>query len=145
VRRLPGALKVIVREVEPVALVVGARGLTAVDQDGKLLPFEPERSALDVPVLADGDPAVVGLLARIRAVDPVLFQDITTARAAARHDAVLEFGTRRVVLARDAGPDVIESVALVAQDLAARGRAYAELDARYAGQIIVRRRPSGGA
>ena len=145
VRRLPGALKVIVREVEPVALVVGARGLTAVDQDGKLLPFEPERSALDVPVLAESDPAVVGLLARIRAVDPVLFQDITTARAVARRDAVLEFGTRRVVLARDAGPDVIESVALVAQDLAARGRPYAELDARYAGQIIVRRRASGGA
>ena len=144
VRRLPGALKVIVREVEPVALVVGARGLTAVDQDGKLLPFEPERSALDVPVLAESDPAVVGLLARIRAVDPVLFQDITTARAVARRDAVLEFGKRRVVLARDAGPDVIESVALVAQDLAARGRAYAELDARYAGQIIVRRRASGG-
>ncbi len=145
VRRLPGALKVIVREVEPVALVVGARGLTAVDQDGKLLPFEPERSALDVPVLAEADPAVVGLLARIRAVDPVLFQDITTARASARREAVLEFGSRRVVLARNAGPDVIESVALVAQDLAARGRPYAELDARYAGQIIVRRRASGGA
>jgi cell division septal protein FtsQ len=144
VRRLPAALKVIVREVEPVALVSGPRGLTAVDADGRLLPFEAERSALDVPVSADGDAQVVGLLARIRAVDPALFQDITTARAAARGDAVLEFGTRRVVLACDAGADVIESVALVAQDLAARGRAYAELDARYAGQIIVRRRASGG-
>ena len=144
VRRLPGALKVIVREVEPVALVSGPRGLTAVDQDGTLLPFEPERSALDLPIVADGDPAVVGLLARVRAVDPALFQDIGTARAAARHDAVLEIGKRRVVLARDAGPDVIESIALVAQDLAARGRAYAELDARYAGQIIVRRRATGG-
>ena len=144
VRRLPGALKVIVREVEPVALVAGPRGLMAVDQDAKPLPFEPERSALDLPVAADGDPLVVGLLARIRAVDPALFQDISTARAAARQDAVLEIGKRRVVLARDAGPDVIESVALVAQDLAARGRAYAELDARYAGQVIVRRRASGG-
>jgi hypothetical protein len=115
-----------------------------VDQDGKPLPFEPERSALDLPVAADGDPLVVGLLARIRAVDPALFQDISTARAMARQDAVLEIGKRRVVLARDAGPDVIESVALVAQDLAARGRAYAELDARFAGQIIVRRRATGG-
>jgi cell division septal protein FtsQ len=144
VRRLPAAFKVIVREVEPVALVAGARGLTAVDADGKALPFEPERSALDVPVSADGDADVVGLLARIRAVDPALFQEIATARAASRGEAVLEFGRRRVVLARDAGPDVIESVALVVQDLAARGRSYAELDARYAGQIIVRRRISGG-
>jgi cell division septal protein FtsQ len=142
VRRLPAALKVMVREVEPVALVPGARGLTAVDADGRTLPFEPERSGLDVPVAAEADAQVV---ARIRAVDPALFQDITTARAAARRDAVLELGKRRVLLARDAGPDVIESIALVAQDLAARGRPYAELDARYAGQIVVRRRAGGGA
>lgn len=145
VRRLPAALKVMVREVEPVALVPGPRGLMAVDADGRPLPFEPERSALDVPVAAEADAQVAGLLARIRAVDPSLFQDITTARAASRRDAVLELGKRRLLMARDAGPDVIESVALVTQDLAARGRSYAELDARFAGQIVVRRRAGGGA
>lgn len=145
VRRLPAALKVMVREVEPVALVPGPRGLMALDADGRTLPFEPERSGLDVPVVAEADSQVAGLLARIRAVDPSLFQDITTARGAARRDAVLELGKRRVLLSRDAGPDVIESIALVAQDLAARGRPYRELDARYAGQIIVRRRAGGGA
>jgi len=31
-------------------------------------------------------------------------------------------------------------VVLVAQDLAARGRSYVELDARFAGQVIVRRK-----
>lgn len=145
VRRLPAALKVIVREVEPVALVPGPRGLTAVDGDAVALPFEPERAALDLPVLAEADPQLVGLLARIRAVDPALFQDITAARALARRDAVLELNRRRLLLARDAGPDVIESVALVMQDLAVRGRSYAELDARYAGQVVVRRRAGGGA
>lgn len=140
VRRLPAALKVIVREVEPVALVPGARGLTAVDGEGRALPFEPARSALDLPVVAEADSQVIGLLARIRAVDPALFQDITGVRAAARREAVLELGKRRVLLGRDAGPDVIESIALVAQDLAARGRPYAELDARFAGQVVVRRR-----
>jgi cell division septal protein FtsQ len=142
-RRLPAALKVMVREVEPIALVPGARGLTAVDAEGRPLPFEPARSGLDLPVAAEADTQVVGLLARIRAVDPALFQDITTARTSARRDAVLELGTRRLLLARDAGPEVIESVVLVAQDLAARGRRYAELDARYAGQVVVRRRVSG--
>jgi hypothetical protein len=33
-------------------------------------------------------------------------------------------------------------VVLVAQDLAARERPYVELDARYAGQVVVRRRRS---
>jgi len=32
---------------------------------------------------------------------------------------------------------------LVAQDLAAKGRAYRELDARFAGQVVVRRQASG--
>lgn len=140
VRRLPAALKVIVREVDPVALVPGARGLTALDSDGHELPFEPERSGLDLPVVTEADSQVMGLLARIRAVDPALFQDITTARPVARRDAVLELGPRRVIMSRDAGPDVIESVALVAQDLKARGRSYGELDARFAGQVVVRRR-----
>jgi len=31
-------------------------------------------------------------------------------------------------------------VVLVAQDLAAKARPYAELDARFAGQVVVRRR-----
>ena len=55
-------------------------------------------------------------------------------------DVVLELGTRRVLLARDAGPEVIQAVVLVAQDLAAKARPYAELDARFAGQVVVRRR-----
>jgi hypothetical protein len=59
---------------------------------------------------------------------------------------LLEIGHRRVLVARDAGPEVIRAVVLVAQDLAARGRAYVELDARFAGQVVVRRRAtaSGG-
>jgi cell division septal protein FtsQ len=143
-RRLPGALKVIVREVEPVALVPGASGLVAVDQDGRALPFEPARSGLDLPVVAGADAEVVALLARVRAVDPALFQDIASAREWARRDAVLELaeGARRVLVARDAGPEVITAVVQVVQDLARRGRPYAELDARYAGQVVVRRKPS---
>jgi cell division protein FtsQ len=141
-RRLPGALKVMVRETEPVALVPGAQGLAAVDAEARVLPFEPARSGLDLPVTASADTALVALLARIRAVDPALFQEIASVKNYARRDAVLELGTRRVLVSRDAGPEVIEAVVQVAQDLALRGRAYAELDARYAGQVIVRRKPS---
>jgi len=147
VRRLPAALQVEVKEVEPAALVPGPRGagLVVVDAAGRPLPFDPARAGLDLPVAARVDSGIARVLALIQAVDPALFQTITSARGLARGDVLLEMGPRRVLLSRDAGPEVIRAVVLVAQDLAARGRPYVELDARYAGQVVVRRKPSAGA
>ncbi len=148
-RRPPGSLKVIVREIEPVALVMSGRGaLTPVDADGRPLPFD--LAGLDLPVVraSAGDSSVVGLLARVQAVDPALFQTIDAARRTetTRGDVLLELGggAHRVLLNRDAGPEVIEAVVLVARDLAAKARPYRELDARFAGQVVVRRRVSVG-
>ncbi|MGH7614100.1 MAG: cell division protein FtsQ/DivIB, partial [Gemmatimonadales bacterium] len=145
-RRLPGVLRVVVREVEPVALVArgGAeqRTLVAVDGGGRVLPYDPSRVALDLPIAASADSALVGVLALVRSVDPTLFEEITSARAG-RSTVVLQLGSRRVLMARDAGPEIIRAVVQVAQDLAARARPYAELDARYAGQIVVRRSTGG--
>ena len=143
-RRPPASLKVVVREMEPVALVANARGaLNVVGADARPLPFE--LVSLDLPVVQTGDKGdsgVVAVLARIQAVDPALFQTIDAARLtdAQSGGVVLELGTHRVLLSSDAGPEVIQSVVLVARDLAAKGRPYAELDARYAGQVVVRRR-----
>ncbi len=148
-RRPPGSLKVIVREIEPVAFVMSGRGaLTPVDADGRPLPFD--LTGLDLPVVraSAGDSSVVGLLARVQAVDPALFQAIDAARRTetTRGDVLLELGggAHRVLLSRDAGPEVIEAVVLVARDLAAKARPYRELDARFAGQVVVRRRSSVG-
>ncbi len=142
VRHLPAALTVELREVEPAALMPGPRGtrLVAVDAAGHALPFDPARSGLDLPIAASGDSEVVGVLALIQSVDPPLFQTITGARRMAHGDVLLEVGSRRVLVRRDAGPEVIRAVVLVAQDLTARGRSYVELDARFAGQVIVRRK-----
>ena len=139
-RRPPGSLKVVVREVEPVALVAGGRGaLTVVDGDGRALPFA--RVTLDLPVVQAADSGVIGVLARVQVFDPALFQSIDAARRIdGQDDVALELGTRRVLLARDAGPEVIQAVFLVARDLAAKARPYTELDARFAGQVVVRRR-----
>jgi len=146
-RRLPADLKVIVREVEPVALVPGVGGLIAVDAAGRSLPFDPTRAvgggSLDLPIAQVADSGIVQVLARIQAFDPVLFQDIDAARRfGVRGDVLLELGSHRVLLARDAGPEVVQAVVLVARDLAAKARRYAELDARYAGQVVVRRKAS---
>jgi cell division septal protein FtsQ len=147
-RRLPGALRVVVREVEPVAFVPGPRGLAVVDALGRALPFDPSRSELDLPIAATADSGVLAVLALIQSVDATLYQDITAARRMSgegRGDVMLEWGPRRVLLRRDAGPEVIQAVVLVAQDLAAKARPYGELDARYAGQVVVRRRATGAA
>ena len=148
VRRSPTVLSVVLREVEPAALVAAprgsGRGLVAVDAAGRPLPFDPARSGLDLPIVASGDSGVVAVLALIQSVDPALFQTITGARRFARGGVLVEIGPHRVLLARDAGPEVIRAVVLVAQDLAAKGRAYVELDARFAGQVVVRRRATAG-
>ena len=142
-RRPPGSLQVIVREVEPVALVPapkGGRGLAAIDAAGRILPFDPTREGLDLPIAQTADSGVAQVLARIQAFDPGLFHDIDAARRIGRGDVLLELGSHRVLLARDAGPEVVQAVVLVARDLAAKTRRYAELDARYAGQVVVRQR-----
>jgi cell division septal protein FtsQ len=149
-RRPPASLKVIVREIEPVALVASSRGsLAVVDAGGRPLPFDPAAGAgaIDLPVVQAADSAVVGVLARIQLFDPALFQMIDAARRlkGERADVILELGggAHRVLLASDAAPEVIQAVMIVAKDLTAKKRPYVELDARYAGQVVVRRRGAG--
>lgn len=147
VRRFPGALKVIVREVEPVALVPGVAGgaLTVVDSGGHALPYDPSRVWLDLPIAASVDSGLVAVLALVQSVDPTLFETISSARPTrGGSGVVLQAGSKRVLVGRDAGPDVIRAVARVTEDLAARARAYTELDARYAGQVVVRNTKGGG-
>lgn len=147
-RRPPASLKVIVREIEPVALVANARGaLGVVDAEANMLPFD--LTYLDLPIVRDSDRVVVGVLARVLAFEPALFQAIDAARRTetqhGRSDVLLELGSHRVLLGRDAGPEVIQAVMLVARDLAAKARSYTELDGRYAGQVVVRRRGARSA
>ncbi|HKE90528.1 MAG TPA: FtsQ-type POTRA domain-containing protein [Gemmatimonadales bacterium] len=147
VRRFPGALKVIVREVEPVALVPGATGgpLTVVDSGGRALPYDPSRVGLDLPVAASVDSGLVAVLALVQSVDPTMFETISSVRPTrGGTGVVLQMGSKRVLVARDAGPDVIRAVERVTEDLATRERSYTELDARYAGQVIVRKTTGNG-
>ena len=136
-RRLPGTLVVRVREYHPVALAVRGARLVLMDSAGRVLPYDPARTAPDLPIAARPDPRIGRLLRRVERVDPALFARIETADRAGE-DVVLVLDGRRALFRPDASAEEMRAVTAVAQDLVRLGRTYIELDGRYAGYVIVR-------
>ncbi len=137
-RRLPGTLEVAVVETPPVALASRGDGLALLDGRGRVLPYDPLRSAPDLPLAANRDALVAGVLARVREADPDLFGRVGAAWRVGP-DVVLEVGGRRLWFGAQVSAEDIRAVMAVEQALARTGRTYQELDGRFAGQVIVRR------
>jgi hypothetical protein len=137
-RRLPGTLEIVVEEAVPVALAPGGGGLALLDSSGQVLPFDPAVSAPDLPIAASADRSIARVLATVRASEPGLF-DWVEAAWQVRGDVVLDIGGRRLWFGPAPTAEDIRAVMAVVQDLARQRREYAELDGRFAGQVIVRR------
>jgi cell division protein FtsQ len=135
--RLPGTLEIVLQERVPVALAPAGGTLALLDSSGKVLPFDPGRSAPDLPIAANVDRVLARVLARIREHEPLLFGKIGAAWRV-RNDVVLDLEGRRVWLSPAVTAEDIRAVMAVAQDLARQRRSYRELDGRFAGQVIVR-------
>ncbi len=135
-RRLPGTIRVTVREAEPVALAERAGRLVLLDQAGRELPFDPTHPAEDLP-LAEPDSAVAGLLARMRETEPDLFGKVERA-ARVKRDVALDLASGRLWFRADASSEEIRHLVLVSDYLTRKGRTWRELDARYASRIVVR-------
>lgn len=136
-RRLPGTIVIRVREAEPVALVMRRGRLRMVGEQGEVLPFDPTVSGPDLPVMREADSLVAGFLARVRATDATYYARIVSAWRSG-DDVILAVDGQRYWFRPDAGAEVIRAVLSVEQDLERNGRHWAELDARFAGQIVVR-------
>jgi cell division septal protein FtsQ len=136
-RRLPGTLVVTLREAPPIALVMRKDRLWLLGEDARVLPFDPTVSAPDLPIVRAADSVVTRLLARVRDTDATLFSKVVAGWRAG-DDVVLAVDGQRYWFRPDAPAEVIRAVTLVAQDLEKKGRRYAELDARFAGQVVVR-------
>jgi cell division septal protein FtsQ len=137
-RRIPGTLEVSLEETPPVAFASRGDRLALLDSAGRVLPFDPLRSAPDLPLAANGDALATAVLGRIREADPELFARIGAAWRVGP-DVVLEVGGRRLWFGAQASAEDIRAVTAVEQALARKGQAYQELDGRFAGQVIVRR------
>jgi cell division protein FtsQ len=138
-RRLPGTLRLVIVERAPVAFAPGPDGLVALDATGQSLPYDPAATGLDLPVVPRPDSVVLGTLARVRAADSTLYQEVQTAERGPDGAVIVSLGQRRVLLDGLPSLDVVRAVAAVRRHLAARGRRYAELDARFRGWVVVRR------
>lgn len=88
-RKLPGTLVVTVRENPPVALVPGVHGLEVVDSAGRVLPIDPAREALDLPVANQRDPALMLMLGQVRTRHSVLYRRISEVSRDARGDIII--------------------------------------------------------
>jgi cell division septal protein FtsQ len=139
-RRLPGTLRVTIREAEAVALAERSGRLVLLDARGRVLPFDPTSPAADLP-LADPDPIVARVLERVRETDPDLFAGIDRG-SRIRQDVVLEVGGGRVWFRADATEEEIRDLVLIRDLLTRERKSWRELDARFTSRVIVR---GGGA
>lgn len=161
-RRLPSTLIVVIRENLPVALIPAAAGFQAYDSSGRLLPMDPQVSAPDLPVVLRRDPAILALLGRIRAFNPVIFQRISevsrplpgellfllasgngkTSSAASDTSALDSVVSQNSVLRVRVPLGVtvarLADIFPVENDLNRRQVKVAELDLRYRDQVIAR-------
>jgi cell division septal protein FtsQ len=135
-RRLPGTIRVTVREAEPVALAPRGGRLVLVDAGGRVLPFDPTRPAADLP-LAEADSALAGLLARVREAEPALYGRVERA-VRVPPDVAIELDAGRILFRSGASGEEIRDVSLVADLLARQGRRWRELDARFLPHVVIR-------
>lgn len=136
-RRLPGTIVLTVRETEPVAYVMRRGTLQMVGEHGDMLGFDPTVAAPDLPLVREADSAVTRFLARVRQTDAGFFARIVSAGRVG-DDVLVTVDRQRYWFRQDAGAEVIRSVMAVEQDLETSGHPWAELDARFADQVVVR-------
>lgn len=136
-RRFPGTLLIRVNEAVPVALVQQTDRLEMVDHRGAILPFDPARAPVSLPVVDQGQTAAT-LLAHIMLVDPEWYAAIDSA-ADVQGDVIIESAGQRVRLRPDATRETLRSVMLVRDYLSQHNVAWREIDGRFAGRVFVHR------
>jgi cell division protein FtsQ len=152
-RQLPGTLRIVVTERQPVAMTVERGEFAVYDVAGARLPIDPSRvGGIDAPLIAARDTALLRLFAALRADAPRLFARVSEARRVGRDELALTVaappgragaggGARPTVLVRamaDVSAGRLADLLPVEDDLVRRRARVAELDLRYRDQVIAR-------
>jgi hypothetical protein len=117
--------------------------LRAYDATGKLLPLDPSRTPVDLPVIPHRDTTLLRLLGEVKSGAPELFARLNEVRRITRDEIVLDlvspFATTMPVRAMtDVSVDRLAEISLVENDLLKRRAHVSELDLRFRDQVIAR-------
>jgi cell division septal protein FtsQ len=135
-RELPGSLKIVVTEFQPVAFHATDAGLAVLDPAGNHMGYDPAAGGFDLPFVDRPDSVLLRALEQIRDVDPGLFEQVDAASIRTHGTVVLELGHRRVMLHGVPEVSQLQLLAAVRNHLAEIGDEYARLDARFNRQIV---------
>lgn len=136
-RLFPGTLRVTIVETLPVALVPVNDQLVLLDARGHLLPFDPARVPVSLPVTSE-DSLTAALLARLRLAEPQEYNRVITARRVGG-DIVLEEGAQLIRVRPNADLETLRSIGVVRRYLEENQRPWSEIDARYDGRLFARK------
>jgi cell division septal protein FtsQ len=137
-RELPGTLKIVVVELQPVAFLATPSGLAVLSAEGREMGYDPAAAGFDLPFVEQRDSVLLGALAQVQLEDQALFDEVDAASIRADRTVVLEVGTREIMLRGVPAPGRIQTLGAVRRHIAETGRDYGQLDARFAAQIVVR-------
>lgn len=150
-RRLPSTLRIVVEEKRPVAFLAGT--LRPVTAAGEILPVDPARVPVDLPIAAAAPDtatrvrdrrslALLAEAARLESADPVLMARVSELRAERDGSTGLTLAVPRadVLLARGAAEPRLTQLRAALADVDRRldDGARARVDARFADQVVVR-------
>ena len=137
-RRLPSTIVVTVEENLPVALVPAARGFKAYDDGGRVLPLDPARWGVDLPIVPRADTALLRLLGELKAEAPEFYARISEARRVGQDEVALQLVDVTVRAMLDMRADRLLQLSSVEADLTRRRLRPVELDLRYKDIVIAR-------
>jgi cell division protein FtsQ len=137
-RELPGRLAVRVVEREPAALVPGDGHLQPADAGGHVLPIDPVRVPLDLPLAAQSDSALLAVLDALRQSAPDLYGRIVQAERVGKDELRFRLGTLIVRTTPDVTVARFKDILPVEADLARNALRVVELDLRFRDQVIAR-------
>ncbi|HEY7566026.1 MAG TPA: hypothetical protein VH762_00535 [Gemmatimonadaceae bacterium] len=138
-RRLPSTVIVTVDEVTPVALAPSqGGGLRAYDEEARVLPLDPTRVDVDLPILSRADTSLLRLLGDLKRIDPATYARVSEVARTGRDEAIVFLSSLPVRVRSTIPADRFAEVRSVEEDLVRRGVKYVELDLRFSERVIVR-------
>ena len=137
-RTLPSTVVLTIVERLPVALVPDSGTLDPVDATGHILPIDPARKNIDVPIVATADTAILRFLDALRADAPRLYERVVEVKRVNRHEFWMQLKSITVRTNDDVTVDRLGDILRVEDSLAQQNQHVVELDLRFQDQVIAR-------